>query len=227
MLYKREFLTAFNVSIPVMMGYEFLGFTFGLLMVSKGYPWYLSVLMSLVIYAGSLQFIAVEFFSAKLGMIDIFISSIFINIRQVFYGFSLLKKFKKVGWLKPYLIFTLTDETYALLTSVHEDARLKKKYYYFYLSALNHFYWVSGTLIGTLFGSIVHFDTKGLDFSLTALFVVLAVEQYKNRRKILPFIIGFAASTLSLFTVPIDRMIITSISMALLGMFLLRARLER
>ncbi|NPA73996.1 MAG: AzlC family ABC transporter permease [Epsilonproteobacteria bacterium] len=208
-----------------MMGYSVLGFAFGLLLVSSGQPWHIAVLMSLVIYAGALQFLAVGFFSSKLGMLDIFIASVMVNIRQSFYGLSLLKKFKKTKF-KPYLIFALTDETYALLTTIKESDNIKKKWYYFYLSLLNQSYWVSGTLLGALFGNSVKFNTKGLDFSLTALFVVLAIEQYKKERNFTPFIIGALASLAGFLLVSKDNMLVTSIALSLVLMFLFRKRLE-
>jgi 4-azaleucine resistance transporter AzlC len=223
---KKELKTAFKVSIPVMMGYMVLGFAFGLLIVSLHYAWYIAILMSIFIYAGALQFVAIGFFSSKLGLIDIFISSIFINIRQSFYGLSVLKKFKSTKTLKPYLIFGLTDETYALLTSIKEDESLNKKYYYFYLTLLNQFYWVSGTLFGAIFGSYIKFDTKGLDFSLTALFVVLAIEQYKINKNITPFFIGASVSVVSFLLVPINSMLIVSIILSLIFMFVFKKRLD-
>ncbi|WP_419766716.1 AzlC family ABC transporter permease [Arcobacter sp.] len=226
MIKSKEFKTALKVSIPVMMGYCVLGFAFGLLITSLDYPWYLALLMSIFIYAGALQFLAIGFFSSKLGLIDIFITSIFVNIRQSFYGLSMLKKFKKSGKLKPYLIFGLTDETYALLTSIKDDEQLKKKYYYFYLCGLNQFYWVIGTLLGAIFGTNISFDTKGLDFSLTALFVILAIEQYKTNKNITPFVIGAVTSILAIILVPINNMLIFAIVCSLLGMFILRKRLN-
>jgi 4-azaleucine resistance transporter AzlC len=210
-----------------MMGYTVLGFAFGLLITSMEHPWYIALLMSLIIYAGALQFLAVGFFSSKLGMFDIFISSFFVNVRQSFYGLSLLKKFKKSGILKPYLIFALTDETYALLTSVKEDPTLKKHYYYLYLSLLNQSYWVMGTLLGVLLGSHITLDTQGLEFSLTALFVVLAIEQYKQRKNYLPFLLGSLASLISFLIVPMDSMLLCAIFCALIGMFICKKALER
>ena len=226
MFHKKEFQTAFKVSIPVMMGYGVLGFAFGLLITSLDYSWYIALLMSIFIYAGALQFLAVGFFSAKLGLLDIFITSLFVNIRQSFYGLSVLKKFKKSGKLKPYLIFGLTDETYALLTTIKENDQLKSKYYYFYLTALNQSYWITGTVLGAVFGSIVEFDTKGLDFSLTALFVVLAIEQYKVNKNFTPFTIGAVASVLAFILVPINNMLIFAIVSSIIGMFIFKKRLE-
>ena len=226
MKYKNEIKKAFEVSIPVMMGYGVLGFAFGLLLVSFEYSWYLAPIMSLFIYAGALQFVAINFFNAKAGFVDIAIATWFINIRQSFYGLSLLKRFKKTGKLKPYLIFGLTDETYALLTTIKDDDQLKKRWYYFFLTAFNQFYWFAGSTLGAIVGSNIKFNTAGLEFSLTALFVVLCIEQYKNLQNIVPFIIGASASLIALFMVPSDKMLVVSIIFALLLMFLFRKRVE-
>ena len=217
---------AFQVSIPVMMGYAVLGFAFGLLLVSFNYPWYLAPIMSLFIYAGALQFVAINFFNVKAGMIDIAIASLFVNIRQSFYGLSFLKKFKNTGKLKPYLIFGLTDETYALLTTVKDDEQLKKKYYYFFLTAFNQTYWLLGSTLGAVIGLNIKFNTAGLEFSLTALFVVLCIEQYKNLQNYMPFIIGLIASVCALIFVSSDKMLIVSIIIALILMFTFRKRID-
>lgn len=226
MKFEREIKTAFRISIPVMMGYSVLGFAFGLLLVSFDYPWYLAPIMSLFIYAGALQFVAINFFNAKAGFIDIAIATWFINIRQSFYGLSLLKRFKKTGKLKPYLIFGLTDETYALLTTIKDDEQLKKRWYYFFLTAFNQSYWFTGATLGAIVGSNIKFDTAGLEFSLTALFVVLCIEQYKNLQNVVPFLIGSVSSLIALCFVPTDKMLIVSILLALLLMFTFKKRVE-
>ena len=226
MKYQRELKKAFQVSIPVMMGYGVLGFAFGLLLVSFDYAWYLAPLMSLFIYAGALQFVAINFFNLKAGLIDIAIATWFINIRQSFYGLSLLKRFKKTGKLKAYLIFGLTDETYALLTTIEDDEQLKKGWYYFFLTALNQSYWFLGSTLGAIVGSQVEFNTAGLEFSLTALFVVLCIEQYKNLQNVVPFIIGASASLFALIAVPSDKMLIVSIVIALVLMFTFQKKVD-
>lgn len=226
MKYENELKKAFKVSIPVMMGYLVLGFAFGLLLVSFNYSWYLAPLMSLFIYAGALQFVAINFFNVKAGFVDIAIASWFVNIRQSFYGLSLLKRFSNIGKIKTYLIFGLTDETYALLTSIKDDESLNKKWYYFFLTAFNQSYWFIGSTLGAIIGSNISFNTAGLEFSLTALFVVLCVEQYKNLRNYVPFLIGAIASIFSLILVPSDKMLIVSIILALILMFTFRKRIE-
>lgn len=227
MKYEREIKTAFKVSIPVMMGYAVLGFAFGLLLVSFDYPWYLAPIMSLFIYAGALQFVAINFFNLKAGYVDIAIATWFINIRQSFYGLSLLKRFKKTGKLKPYLIFGLTDETYALLTTIKDDEQLKKRWYYFFLTAFNQSYWFLGCTFGAIIGSNIEFNIAGLEFSLTALFVVLCIEQYKSLQNITPFIVGGIASVFSLIFIPSDKMLIVSIVVALILMFTFRRKIEQ
>ena len=226
MKYENELKKAFKVSIPVMMGYLVLGFAFGLLLVSFNYSWYLAPLMSLFIYAGALQFVAINFFNVKAGFVDIAIASWFVNIRQSFYGLSLLKRFSNIGKIKTYLIFGLTDETYALLTSIKDDESLNKKWYYFFLTAFNQSYWFIGSTLGAIIGSNISFNTAGLEFSLTALFVVLCIEQYKNLRNYVPFLIGAVASIFSLILVPSDKMLIVSIILALILMFTFRKRIE-
>ncbi len=226
MRHRLEFSAAFRASIPVMMGYLVLGFAFGLLLSTQGLGWGWALLMSGLIYAGALQFAAIGFFTAKLSLVQIAIASLFINIRQAFYGLSLLKKFADTGWRKPYLIHALTDETYALLTTIEPDKELDEKWFAFFLSALNHMYWVTGSVLGALVGNAMVFDTRGVAFSLTALFVVLAMEQYKARRQTLPYAIGAIASSVALMGVSSTNMLIVSILLALVMMFTLRRWIE-
>ena len=182
--------------------------------------------MSFFIYAGALQFVAINFFNVKAGFIDIAIASWFVNLRQSFYGLSLLKRFKKSGKLKSYLIFALTDETYALLTTIKDDEQLKKSWYYFFLSALNQSYWFVGSTLGAIIGSNIEFDTAGLEFSLTALFVVLCIEQYKNLNNKIPFIIGASTSIIAFILVPTDKMLISSIALSLALLLIFRKRID-
>jgi len=224
--YKNELKKAFHISIPIMMGYIVLGFAFGLLLVSFDYSWYLAPIMSFFIYTGALQFVAINFFNIKAGYVDIAIASWFINIRQAFYGLSLIKRFNKTGKLKPYLIFSLTDETYALLTSIKDDENLNKKWYYFFLLFFSQSYWLLGSTLGAIFGSNIKFNTQGLEFSLTALFVVLCIEQYKSLKNIFPFFIGFISSIFSLIFIPNDKMLLVSIVFALILLFTFERKIE-
>ncbi len=221
-----ELKTAFKNSIPVMMGYFVLGFALGLLMANIGVAWYWVGVMSLLVYAGALQFAAVGFLNAHLSLPEIAIASFFINIRHAFYGLSLLKRYAKAGLAKLYLIHSLTDETYGVLTGMKVPETLDQKRYSLYLSALNQSYWIAGTVAGALFGSNVHFDTRGLPFSLTALFVVLTIEQYKARRQVLPFVIGAVASAIAWMVLG-TNMLLGAIIIALVMLFALRSRIEK
>lgn len=226
-LYQKEFQSAFQASVPVMLGYLVLGFSFGLLGVSMGLAWYWPVLMSLLIYAGALQFLALGMIEAKTGFGSLFIASLFVNSRQAFYGLSLLNRFRRMGSLKPYMIFALTDETYALLTTLRPEEGINRRYYAFYLTLLDHLYWVTGTLAGALFGAAVHFDSRGIDFALTALFVVLAIEQYKTYRTWIPFALGAFASVVAIALLPERQVLLGAIVIALAGMFTFRPLLEK
>ena len=209
-----------------MMGYLVLGFAFGLLLVSFDYSWYIAPIMSFFIYTGTLQFLAINFFNIKAGFVDIAIASLFVNIRQSFYGLSLLKRFKDAGKLKPYLIFALSDETYALLTSIQDDESLNKKWYYFFLLFLSQLYWLIGSTLGAIIGINIKFNTQGLEFSLTAFLVVLCIEQYKNLQNVIPFIIALVSSIFTLVFIPSDKMLIVSIILSLVLMFSFKKRIE-
>ncbi len=226
MKYKNELKKAFQISIPIMMGYLVLGFAFGLLLVSFDYSWYIAPIMSFFIYTGALQFLAINFFNIKAGFVDIAIASLFVNIRQSFYGLSLLKRFKDAGKLKPYLIFALSDETYALLTSIQDDESLNKKWYYFFLLFLSQLYWLIGSTLGAIIGINIKFNTQGLEFSLTAFLVVLCIEQYKNLQNVIPFIIALVSSIFTLIFIPSDKMLIVSIILSLVLMFTFKKRIE-
>ena len=210
-----------------MMGSVVIGFAFGLLFVSEGYAWYLALLMSIVVYAGALQYLSISLISAQAGYLDTAIAALLVNVRQAFYGLSVLRKFRTAGAFKPYLVFALTDETYALLTTLREDRQLSMGHFYFYLSFLNQCYWVLGTLAGALAAGLVTFDTAGLDFALTALFIVLALEQYKQLKRSLPFLIGAGVSVLAILLLPADKMLLGAILLSLVALFISRPRLQR
>jgi 4-azaleucine resistance transporter AzlC len=211
---SKELKEAFKASIPIMLGYGVLGFTFGLIAIKEKIQWYFVIAMSLFIYAGALQFIGISLIKAKAGIIDTFITSIFVNFRQIFYGLSVLKKFKKAKF-KSYLIFALTDETYALITTIKPSSNLKKTKFYLYLSLLNHSYWVLGTILGVIFATFVEFNLKGLSFALTSLFVVLAIEQYKNIKKITPFLIGALSFLVAFLVVGKKNLLVVAIFIAI------------
>ncbi|MDR0433861.1 MAG: AzlC family ABC transporter permease, partial [Gracilibacteraceae bacterium] len=166
---NKIFRAAFQAAVPVILGYLSIGLVFGLLLTASGYSWLLSLIMSLIIYAGTAQYMAVDFFLQNTPLWEVALMTFLLNSRHMFYGISLLDSFARAGAHRPYLIFSLTDETYALLTSVAPPPGATAKFS-FYLAAINHAAWIAGTLLGAVAGSLIPFDFTGVDFALTALF---------------------------------------------------------
>ena len=224
---RQSFIQAFFTSIPVLLGYITIGIAFGLLINHAGYPWYFASLMSLFIYAGAAQFMAVGFLTGGASLIEVAMITLVVNARHMLYGLSLLTPFSKTSIFKPYLIFSLTDETYALLTSVKVPENTNPKYFYFFISCLNQFYWIAGSTAGAIIGSHLPFNTKGLDFALTALFVVLLIEQIKSGKSSLPFFISFGSAIFSLIIFGPDNMLIISLGLSIIILLLFRKRIKK
>lgn len=214
--------TAFLNTIPVMLGYIPIGIAFGFLLVKSGFSWFLSPMMSILIYSGAAQFLAIEFFIHNSPVFDVIITMLLLNLRHSFFGLSLFEKFSNIKLLKPYLIFTLTDETFALITATKAPEEDLKSRYYFFLSFFNHSYWIIGSLIGALIGKIIKVNLKGLEFALTALFVVLTIEQYNKLKKIKPFLIAFISGIICLLFINDKFMLLISIILSVILILLLR-----
>ena len=193
---KNALKAALPGTIPVMTGYVFLGMAFGILLNAKGYGIGWALLMSLLIYAGSMQYVAISLLASAFNPVAAFIMTLMVNARHLFYGLSMLDKFKNTGKLKPYLIFGLTDETFSVLCGEEPPEDISRPWYMFWITVLDQAYWVAGSAIGSLLGSVVSFNTKGLDFVLTALFVVILVGQWQETENHIPAIIGVAATLL-------------------------------
>lgn len=207
---KKTMREAFIASIPVMMGYIVLGMAFGMLLESEGYSFLYALAMSVFIYAGSMQFVAIDLLISGATVINTMIMTLLINARHLVYGLSMIKKFEDMGKLKPYMIFSLTDETYSLLISAKTPEGCSQKYYLFFISLFDQCYWVIGSLIGSIVGSLLTINTTGLDFAMTALFVVIVVDQYLNSTKHLYTYIGFGISIVCLLIFGSDAFIIPS-----------------
>lgn len=190
---------AFMATVPVLTGYLVLGFGFGIILKSNGYGVLLAFAMSAVIYAGSMQYVAIGLLSGGASLITAAVTTLMVNARHLFYGISMLDKYKDVGKRKPYLIFALTDETYSLVCN--NDLRIpqeNRKDYYLLVSLFNHCYWVIGSVLGAIVGSLVKFNSEGIDFALTALFLTVFLEQWITAKKHTPALIGVAASVFCL-----------------------------
>ncbi len=208
---KKTMLSAFRITFPVLLGYIPLGIAFGLLLSGAGYHWSYALLMSIFIYAGSVQFILVALLVAGAGLTEFLIITLLINLRHSFYGLSMLERFSDAGKFKTYLIFALTDETYALLTTTELPENISKGKFYFFIAAMNHFYWITGSMLGAVLGSVIDLDLEGMAFVLTALFVVLTIEQYYHSSTLIPFIAAILAGGISLALFSSKNMLLFSI----------------
>lgn len=209
--HKNLFMSALKTTIPVFLGYIPLGMAFGFLLDGAGYHWIYALLMAIFIYAGSGQFLAVALLAAGAGLTEFVVATLLLNLRHSFYGLSLLDRFSDVGKVKPYLIFALTDETYALLTSTEVPAGGSKAKFYLYIAALDHLYWIAGCVLGAVLGSLLDLNLEGMAFVLTALFVVLTIEQYFNASSRFPFMAALGAGVVSLVIFSPENMLLLSI----------------
>ena len=192
---------AFPVTVPVMTGFLCLGLAYGVLMQSKGYGPLWSVLMSAVAFGGSMQFVAITLLTSAFDPLQAFLLSVMVNARHIFYGLSLLGKYRGLGRVRGFLIYTLCDETFSLVSSLEPPEHVERRDFYFWISLLDYSYWIIGTALGGLVGGLVPFDTTGMDFALTALFVVLFLEQWYHRENRPAGVVGIlcAAAALALF----------------------------
>lgn len=205
---KQAFKSAFPHTLPVMAGYLFLGMGFGILLESNGYSFVWAFFMAIIIYAGSMQYVAIDLLSGGATLISTAIMTLMIQIRHLFYGLSIIDKYKGVGKKKLLLMHELTDETYSLTATVTVPEGIDKGWFYFFISVLDHCYWIIGCTIGALFGSLFTFNTKGVDFVMTALFLVIFTDQWLSSKKHLPAIIGVLCSILCLVLFGADHFII-------------------
>ncbi len=187
---------AFLSSLPVMAGYIVLGIGFGVLLQDKGYGWWWAALMSLTVYAGSMQYVAVDLLAGGASVMAAAMMTLLVNIRHLFYGLTMLDRYSDTGRKKPYLIFSLTDETFSLVCSPQLPQGVDEKKYYFYVSVMNQCYWITGSVIGAAAGAALSFNSAGIDFAMTALFVVIFVEQWEKTRQHLPAVSGVLISAL-------------------------------
>jgi len=210
------FLAALKYSVPVFLGYTTIGLAFGFMVSGAGYPWWLAPAMSLWMYAGAGEFIALGLFTAGTNLWEACLVQLVVNVRHVAYGFSMFKRFRGTGPFKPYLIFSLTDETFALLSSMPEMPEEDRRHFMFYVAVLDQFYWTGASAIGALVGELIPFEIKGIGFALTALFVVLMMEQIQKIKKSGVFIVSAVAALLGVFILPGRVSLLAALALALL-----------
>lgn len=224
---KTELEYAFPRTVPVMAGYLVLGAAYGILMADSGFGSVWSVAISLVVYAGSLQYLGVSLLTAGVGPVYAFLMSVMLNARHLFYGISMLDKFRGTGWKKVYLIFGMCDESFSINYTADIPENVDRGWFMFFVTLLNHFYWFSGATLGGIFGSLIHFNTEGLDFVMTAMFVVIFMEQWLKEKNHTSSILGLGISLLCLIAFGADNFIIPAMLALLVVLTLMRRPLEK
>ena len=219
---------AFPATIPVMTGFLCLGVAYGVLMQTKGYGPLWSVLMSAIAFGGSMQFVAITLLTTAFDPLQAFLLSVMVNARHIFYGLSLLGKYRGLGkGAAPFLIYVLCDETFSLVSTLEPPEGVKRRDFYFWISLLDYFYWIAGSALGGLVGNLITFDTTGLDFALTALFVVLFLEQWKKRANRPAGVLGMACAAGALAVFGADNLVIPAMVLILFLLLVLRPKLDR
>jgi 4-azaleucine resistance transporter AzlC len=219
---KRATKAAFPHTIPVLTGFVVLGMAYGILMQTKGYGVLWSTLMSGIAFCGSMQFVAITSLTTAFNPIQAFLLSILVNARHLFYGISMLDKYKGMRKSRFFLIYLLCDETFSISYIINPSKDVNKKYFYLAISFLDYSYWVIGTFIGGMLAKLIYFNTKGLDFALTALFVVLFVEQLKHRENRFSGLVGFVFTFIGLIIFKADNLVIPSMLMILVVLLVWR-----
>lgn len=189
---KKAFQAAFPYTIPIFAGFWFLALAYGIYMNANGFPY--PMLMSLLIYGGSLEFVAVEMLLSSFAPMQVFIMALLIQARHIFYGISMLDRFKGMGWKKFYLIFGMCDETFSVNYTADIPEDVDRGWFMFFVTLLNQLYWVSGATVGGLVGSLLRFDTTGISFVMTAMFVVIFLEQWLKEDNHISSLVGVAAA---------------------------------
>lgn len=194
---KKYISFAFYKTIPVLLGYLFLGLAFGLLLQEAGYSFWWALLASTIIYAGSIQFVLVSFLGGGTSLPVVAVMTLLINSRHAFYGLSFVEKFRQMKTY-PYMVFSLTDETYSLLCSTTVPEGMDEKKAFFLISLFDQCYWITGSVLGGALGEILPFDMTGIDFAMTALFVTIFIDQWRSVKSHLPALIGLCSGVICL-----------------------------
>ena len=224
---RKAFKAAFPYTIPIFAGFWFLGIAYGIYMNAAGFSFVYPMLMSLLIFGGSLEFVAVEMLLSPFAPVQVFIMTLLIQARHLFYGISMLDKFKGTGWKKFYLIFGMCDETFSINYTADIPKDVDKGWFMFFVTLLNRIYWVSGATIGGLLGSLLKFDTSGISFVMTAMFVVIFLEQWLKEKNHISSLMGLGASVICLLFFGADSFMIPSMVSILALLTLSKNKLEK
>ena len=223
---RAAFRCAFPHTIPIFAGFWFLGLTYGVYMNVSGFRFWYPMLMSLTIFAGSMEFVAVNLLLGAFNPLQALAMTLMINARHLFYGLSMLDKYRGTGWKKPYLIFGMCDESFSINYTAEIPEDVDRSWFMFFVTLLNHVYWFSGATLGGIFGSLIHFNTEGLDFVMTAMFAVIFMEQWLKEKRHTSALLGAGLSMLCLLVFGPGNFIIPAMLAILAALTGLRGRLE-
>ncbi len=223
----QAFRAAFPHTIPILAGFGFLGMAYGIYMNVSGFSFVYPMLMSLLIYGGSLEFVAVSMLLAPFAPVQTLIMAVLIQARHIFYGISMLEKLRGIGWKKIYLIFGLCDETFSINYTAHIPDNVDKGWFMLWVTALNQFYWFTAATLGGILGSFLSFSTKGLDFVMTAMFTVIFLEQWLKERAHHASVIGLGSTIVSLAVFGPEKFMLPAMALILLCLALFKKPVER
>lgn len=224
---KKAFAAAFPYTIPIFAGFWFLGMTYGIYMNVSGFSFWYPMLMSLTIFAGSIEFMTVHMLLGAFNPLQAFAMTLMINARHLFYGISMLDRFRGLGWKKFYLIFGMCDESFSINYTADIPEDVDRGWFMVSVTLLNHFYWFSGATLGGIFGSLIHFDTEGLEFVMTAMFVVIFLEQWLKEKDHRSGILGLILSAVCLAAFGADNFIIPAMLAILAVLTVMRPKMEK
>ncbi|PKM49119.1 MAG: branched-chain amino acid transporter AzlC [Firmicutes bacterium HGW-Firmicutes-7] len=220
----KEIRFAFKQTVPILLTYLFIGMAYGILMEKAGYLPIWSFFSALFIFAGSMQIVMIPLMQTDTPLISLAIMTLFINARHLFYGIGFIEKFRKMGWKYPYMVLTLTDETYSVLCSVTYEDELDEEKAMFFIALLNHCYWIGGCTLGGIAGQLLYWDMTGIDFSATAFFTVVVVNHWRQYPSKIPIIAGAISSILFYILLGSDHFLIPSLSVSLITLVVLKDR---
>ena len=218
---------AFPYTIPILMGFLFLGLAYGFYMNSKGFSFWWPLLMSATIFAGSMEFVTVSLLCGAFNPVYAFLLALMVNARHLFYGISMLERFKGTGRKKWYLIFGMCDESFSILCSTKSPKGVDKGWFMVFVTLLNQCYWVAGATLGGILGSFIPFNTQGIDFVMTALFAAIFIDQWKSQKNHLPALVGLAVPAVCLIVFGPDQFILPSMALILTVLSLLKKPLNK
>lgn len=220
----KELRFAFKQTIPILFTYLFIGIAYGILMEKAGYSPIWSFLSALFIFAGSMQIVMIPLIQTDISLISLAVMTFFINARHLFYGIGFIEKFRKMGWKYPYMVLTLTDETYSVLCSVQYEDELDEEKATFFISLLNHCYWIVGCTLGSIAGQLLSWDMTGIDFSATAFFTVVVVNHFNQYPSKIPILVGAICSILFYILLGAGDFLLPTLSISIISLVVLKGK---